>query len=169
MNDAVERLAQRLQAVFASIAATRMADVPILNERLRVQAVDFEPLAAVDDDGVPQAAAGVLVTPWFMNLVWLPLSPGQACVPVGETARRRIGNETFALIGGHEPAFGAYEACSLFSPMFEFEDQAAAVATARAVMAQLRMPPASDADDQPLPAAPARRRFLGARGAPVPR
>jgi len=54
--------AAALEARFGDIAATRMRGVPVLHEGLAVQAVGFE---AVDDGLV-----GVLVTPWFMNLVW---------------------------------------------------------------------------------------------------
>lgn len=94
----------------------------------------------------------MLVTPWFMNLVWLP---AEATVPtaVGATRMRRVGNEALPFIGAHEEGFGAYEACSLFSPMFEFADHEAALATARAVLDALRKP-------QPAPPAMASRRAL---------
>ncbi len=121
-----------LEARFATIAATRMAGVPLLNERLAVAAVGFEPV----EDG----AVGVLLTPWFMNLLWLPGEQADTAAP-GASRRRAVGNENFEFIGAREAGIGPYEACSLFSPMFEFEDQAAALATAREVLAQLRRPP----------------------------
>ncbi len=124
-----------LEARFAMIAATRMAGVPLLNERLAVAAVGFEPVEG--DEG---GAVGVLLTPWFMNLLWLPGEEAQAAAP-GASRRRAVGRENFEFIGALEECIGPYEACSLFSPMFEFEDQAAALATAREVLAQLRRPP----------------------------
>jgi [NiFe] hydrogenase assembly HybE family chaperone len=143
-----------LEALFERIAATRMQGVPMLNERLKVQAVGFE--QAQPDD----ALAGVLVTPWFMNLVWLPPeAETQAPTAVGATRLRRVGAESFAFIGAHEDGFGAYEACSLFSPMFEFADHDAALATAQAVLDTLRRP-------QPeAPALTSRRALLLGRGA----
>ena len=76
-------------------------------------------------------------------------------MPLASASRGR-GSENFDFIGSHEPAFGSYAACSLFSPMFEFGDQAAAVATARAVLTTLRTPVA--AVEQTV--SPARRSFL---------
>lgn len=144
-----------LEALFRRIAATRMDGVPVLNERLAVQAVGFE--------AVGEAACGVLVTPWFMNLVWLPAADEAALAP-GASRVRAVGPERFGFIGAHEEGFGAYEACSLFSPMFEFEDQAAALATAAEVLAILRAPPPPPPEQV---AVPARRALLFGRGAPA--
>jgi [NiFe] hydrogenase assembly HybE family chaperone len=90
----------------------------------------------------PAGAVGILITPWFMNLVWMPLDPAAPTVRVGDKRTRVVGNERFDFIGAHEPGFGGYEACSLFSPMFEFVDHGAAVATAFEVLKQLRAPKA---------------------------
>lgn len=143
---------QALVALFERIAATRMQGVPMLHEALRVAAVGFEPDAGAGDAA---GAVGVLVTPWFMNLVWLPLDepPADGVLPVGATRTRVLGAERFDFIGAFEEAIGPFEACSLFSPMDEFADQAAALATAEAVLSLLRPPP-------PPEPVPARRRFL---------
>jgi hypothetical protein len=190
----VRERAQALEALYRLIAASRMDGVPILHPRLEVAAVGFE----ADADG--RGASGVLVTPWFMNLVWLPLPPqaargadltapdedapvsasGQpvaapAPLGLGCTRERQIGHTTFPFIGSGEAPFGPFEACSLFSPMFEFEDHAAALATARAVLDHLRAgapgagalaatgaPPctAPATSDPAAVAAPSRRRLL---------
>ncbi len=142
-----------LEALFRHIAATRLDGVPVLNERLAVQAVDFE--------AAGEAACGLLVTPWFMNLVWLP-APDEAPLAPGASRVRAVGPERFDFIGAHEEGFGAWEACSLFSPMFEFEDQAAALATAAEVLAILRAPPPAPPEQL---AVPARRALLFGRGA----
>jgi len=177
-------LAARVRALeqrYREIAATRMAGVALCHPGLAVTAIDFAP----DADGA--GALGALVTPWFMNLVWLPLprtrdtsAPPPAALRVGETRRRAVGPEIFEFIGAHEAGFGDFEACSLFSPMFEFADQAAAVETARQVLRLLREPPARPdaAVEAPRPeaapgslpppsrpAAPPRRAFLFGRGA----
>jgi [NiFe] hydrogenase assembly HybE family chaperone len=120
-----------LAARFATIARTRMDGVALLHPGLAVQAVGFAP-------AVGGGAVGVLVTPWFMNLVWLPLTADDAPAAPGRTQVRVLGGEVFPFIGAYEDGFGGFEACSLFSPMHEFVDQAAALATAQAVLDQLR-------------------------------
>lgn len=139
-----------LTKVFRSIGETRMQGVPVLHPALRVEAVAFE---AVDD-----GAFGVLITPWFMNLMWLPFNDAEA-VPAGNTRVRELGGERLEFIGALEMSFGAYEMCSLFSPMSDFADQDAARETAGEVLRLLRKPPPKP--DVPL--APSRRAFITGR------
>lgn len=144
---------EALVALFVCVAQTRMAGVPILNPALRVEALGFELCEAIAAPASPETpphtevqalevpgAVGVLITPWFMNLVWFPLARSDQADGVGRSRLRRVGVEGFDFIGGYEPGFGCYDACSLFSPMFEFADPAAARATARAVLDTLRQP-----------------------------
>jgi [NiFe] hydrogenase assembly HybE family chaperone len=172
-NARVAARAAALAAVFRDIEATRMQGVPILNPRLRVQAVGFEP-----DRDEPALALGVLVTPWFINLVRLPLdAAGEgALAAVGESRARGAGSLRADFIGAHEPAVGRFEACSLFSPVLEFADQAAALATAEEVLRLLREPapvdapasrPAAPANAAPAAPVPDRRSFLFGRRAPA--
>lgn len=163
-HDPLARRVQALEAAFAEIAATRMAGMPIVHPRLAVQAVGFEP------EGEPEAggcALGVLVTPWFMNLVRLPLSDAAAlALPApGLGAPHRVGGWRFDFFGGDEDGLGRYASASLFSPMAEFADQAAAVATARAVLAQLRASALPSARGAGTPAAAP---HAGAGAAPGP-
>jgi len=162
-----ERRVADLAALFSTIARTRMAGVPMLNAALRVEAIGFE--CPSTDDGAAAAGIGVLVTPWFMNLVRLPVRCEDAVDGVGRTERHALGGEVFDFIGAHEPAIGAFSACSLFSPMFEFADQAAARATALAVLGTLRDAPASPANvaapSSPREPLPVRRSFLFGRSA----
>jgi [NiFe] hydrogenase assembly HybE family chaperone len=152
---ALER-ARELAARFARIATADMAGIPLLHPGLAVRALGFAP----DESGT--GACGVLVTPWFMNLVWLPLAAGSGAAAGDDSAarpppaaplapgamrERRVGNERFTFIGACDDVLGPYEACSLFSPMFEFADQAAAEATAQAVLDALRAPPPAPAVD----------------------
>nr|WP_273283783.1 [NiFe]-hydrogenase assembly chaperone HybE [Methylibium petroleiphilum] len=156
----LSRRVSDLVALFRSIERERMAGVPVLNPALQVEAVGFElafdPTVADLPSGSDAEAVGIIVTPWFMNLVAMPLERRDDAAGVGVSRTRPIGSENFDFIGSHEPAFGSYAACSLFSPMFEFGDQAAAVATARAVLTTLRTPVA--AVEQTV--SPARRSFL---------
>lgn len=151
MSDALLAKVAQLELVFRAIAATRMQGVPLLHPGLQVQAVGFAP--------EPEGAfvLGVLITPWFMNLLRLPLGAGSVLRP-GEVGPLRMGVRRLRFIGADEAGIGAYEMCSLASPMFEFADQAAAVATAHEVLAQLRaVPPMPEQES-------ARRRFLLGRG-----
>lgn len=158
---------QTLEQVFVHIATTRMQGVPVQNRALRVEAVGFAPLTEADGAWL----LGVLVTPWFMNLVCLPLaltSADTAVLGVGQKAKRQIGCESFEFIGAYEDGLGAFACCSLFSPMFEFADQSAAVATASEVLTLLRTP-ALAPTPKPNPVAegtPSRRGFLFGRGGP---
>lgn len=149
-----------LTRVFSVIGNTRMQGVPVLHPGLVVETVGFE--AYTDADGA-QAALGILMTPWFMNLIWLPLQ-GQAAVPIGQVCERRFGGERFEFIGAHEATFGTYEMCSLFSPMFEFADQVTAHATAREVLGLLRKAPIAQAALASAPIPGRRAFFLGRVG-----
>lgn len=166
--EAADRVAQ-LEAVFDCVARTRMAGVPLLNPALRVRALGFAAGARE-----PDLLEGVLITPWFMNLLRLPRQAVAAAAPgwlaVGQSAARPVGPAAAGLrldfIGRFEPGLGAFEAASLFSPMAEFTDQAAALAVAADVLRQLRQPHAAPAAPQTVPAPPSRRGFLfGRRGA----
>jgi [NiFe] hydrogenase assembly HybE family chaperone len=156
LSTATDRVAA-LEGAFRHIQATRMAGVPVLHAGVKVQAVGFEPSAA-QEAGV---LCGVLVTPWFMSLLRLPLQPLAGAHPpwlgLGCKAMRQIGDHGLEFIGAHERDLGVFETSSLFSPMFEFADHAAALATATALLQQLRAPAAA-----PVPV-PSRRGFLFGR------
>lgn len=172
-------LQQRVDALtrhFARVQAERMVGIPLLNPALCVEAVGFEWAAQTENEaGSPPVAEGVLVTPWFMSLVRLPLAVLPHGNRVGCRAVRRFGNERFDFIGGHDEAIGFHETCALFSPMNGFSSQALARETALASLALLRpaaapvtpatLPtqtnsaaPATPA--APVPPMPARRSFL---------
>ena len=154
----VDARAAALATAFRAVETTRMAGLPLLHPQLRVEAVDFQREAAE-----PSIALGVLLTPWFMNLMRLPLDTAseQALAAVGVRCTRRVAALDLDFLGAEEAAFGRFESCSLFSPMHAFADQAAALATAREVLAQLR----ATAVTTTPPAAPVpdRRAFLFGR------
>lgn len=128
-----------LVSLFTRIAETRMSGVPILNPSLRVEAVGMETCKAADSDDTP-GVVGILITPWFMNLVWLPLARTDRPAMSGTTRSRALECGSFDFICAHEPEFGDYEACSLFSPMFDFADHPTAHDTAKSVLRKLREP-----------------------------
>ncbi len=96
-------------------AAARMEGLGLVNPALAVEAIGFAPWGG--------HWLGVLLTPWFMNLVLTPRDPAQ-WTPLAPGATRRLAFPAgeFEFIGGHDAAVGAYQMCSLFSPVQEFAD-----------------------------------------------
>ena len=133
MLPAPETIAVKLETVFGAIRDTRMRDVPILNEAMPVKAVGFREWGG--------HWLGVLITPWFMNLMLLPRDGAAedtgGRLPLGEKETHGFPAGNFAFIQGEEDGLGRYQMCSLFSPMFDFAEAEAAVATAEAVMVSL--------------------------------
>lgn len=116
-----------VETVFRRIQHERMRDVPLLNPVLQVQCVGFRPWQS--------HCLGVLLTPWFMSLVLLPCDEHERDdLAVGRKVVHAFPSGDYEFIVGEESGIGRYLSCSLFSPMFEFPDQAVAVATAQAVM-----------------------------------
>lgn len=138
---APSHIAAELETAFARIRVERMADVPILNDALRVEAVGFTAWR--------EEALGVLVTPWFMNLMLVPAEPAAWCGQrPGEKSIVSLPGGDFEFIAAFEEGVGDYRMCSLFSPVFEFADHDTAAATAAAVMERL-LAPASEAAEAP--------------------
>ena len=104
-----------------------MRDMPVVNTALSVQAIGFN---RVNNDWL-----GILITPWFMNLMLLP-GPDSAwrMQQPGTKIEKRYPYGVFEFTLGNEPQLGSYALCSLFSPMFQFENQAAALAAAQAAL-----------------------------------
>lgn len=124
--DKAAEFSRRLEQVFGEIHATRMRDVPVLNPTLRVTAVGFH---AWQDQWL-----GVMVTPWFMNLMLLPEAQEWDALDAGAKQIHTFPSGDYEFVLGFEPAIGAYQSCSLFSPMFQFAHHEAALATARACL-----------------------------------
>lgn len=142
MNAAAQDQGARIEAVFAGIAATRMAGVPVLNPALGVAMRGWQVVEPFE--------LGVLVTPWFMNLLAVPQAGGPTAVRVGEKAHLALPSGAYEAIWSHEAALGGFWAVSLFSPMDEFESMEAALATADAALAEILAAP----EPEPEPTLP---------------
>lgn len=152
--DTPESVTRRVEAAFTTIQHTRMAGVPILNPALAV--------AAIGTRRWGEDWLTILVTPWCMNILLLPGTPGAwGDGQPGATLRHVLPSGEYAFILGQEPALGRFQMCSLFSPMQAFDDQATAVATAEAAMAELMMPVQPKATPK---ADVSRRGLFGLRG-----
>jgi [NiFe] hydrogenase assembly HybE family chaperone len=126
---------QQLEAVFRRIQEERMQDVPVCNPALEVKAVGFREWG--------DYALGVMLTPWFMNLMLLPRNPQslegtleemKESSKEGSKQLHHFPSGSYEFIYGREEGLGAYQVCSLFSPMHEFADQETALETARQVL-----------------------------------
>ena len=93
-------IAGRLEACFREIRATRMAGMPILNEALSV--------AAVGGREWNGHWLGVLVTPWFMNLMLLPQEAYETPDAPGTTRGFVFPAGRFEFMAGREEAIGPY-------------------------------------------------------------
>ena len=147
---------------FRQIGETTMRDLPFYNHALAVEAVDFQPLG--DDQWI-----GVLVTPWFMNVIVLPrrMRPLDEAV-IGQRIDEDVpvGRRRFLLAG--DAVIGQYKMLSLHSPMNGFRFQEFARIEARKCLRALLAPP-HDPEDEAAAAearrpAMGRRAFLSGRG-----
>lgn len=132
-RDVEARAAGEAMAAIYRAAVPAMRDLPVFNPALDVAAIGFR---ALDDH-----AFGVIVTPWFMNLVRLPLDPASAAGrSQGEVVTRVLPVGALEFTIGQLDGIGGIESCSLFSPMFDFADQSAAEAAAEAALAAVLEP-----------------------------
>lgn len=118
-----------LVTLFQKIETERMDGIPILNKNLRVDSAGFEQHGAF--------YLGVLLTPWFMNLVLVPVEGEDTLLDglnVGSKLFHNLPCGRFEFIVGFEQEIGIYMSCSIFSPVFEFADHDAAMETAHAVL-----------------------------------
>lgn len=120
----------RLVADFREIWHSKMRDVPLVNKLLQIEAVGFQMV-----DGRP---LGVLISPWFMNLIQLPSAEEDwsSLIP-GAKELISFPSGDYEFIHNTRDLTGGYKACSLFSPMGEFKSQMQAQEVARAVMVAL--------------------------------
>jgi [NiFe] hydrogenase assembly HybE family chaperone len=127
-------------------AALNMKGLPIYNPTVAVEAVGFR-----EHDG---RQAGVMVTPWFMNLTVLPSEADKAVWVSGGTVRLTFPSGQYDLLVSQLTDYGLVGTCSLFSPMSDFTDHEAA---------QLAAQSAADglfAAEEPPPAPTVSRRQL---------
>jgi [NiFe] hydrogenase assembly HybE family chaperone len=118
-----------LAQAYRGIGEKKMKDLPIFNARLRVEAVDFR-----DWQG---RMIGVMISPWFMNLVLLA-APDDDTQAFTQGASSDwdfpAGNYQFH---GAEVAGIPHLTAALFSTVSDFPDQQSARSVAEAVLERL--------------------------------
>ena len=131
----------KLAGHYRDIAAKRMRGLPIVNTALDVEAVGFR---EIGDDQV-----GVLITPWFMNLVVLPGGDAYRDMAQGEEVEQIFpaGNYSFTVC--RDEALGSYLTAILFRTVAAFPDQDTARDIATTILEKLFATPRSDGKQAP--------------------
>jgi len=131
----------RLVAAYREVAA-RMRPLNVYNAALDVEAVAFAPW--------DEAWLGVMLTPWFMNIMLLPRNRVRwRPLATGTKRHYHFPAGAYEFVGASDSAIGEYQVCSLFSPLHEFSDHA----TAKQV-ATLAREALFDSDNAEQPEAP---------------
>lgn len=129
-----EQLVRGLEEAFIQIHEERMAGLSILNPELTVEAVGFRPWR--------EYCVGILITPWFMNLIVLS-QEGEKWQDEKLGSRLQFdlpcGPRELTLC--EEERVGRYQNESLFSPMSVFTDQGHAAATANSILERIMTAP----------------------------
>lgn len=140
-NPVMAARVEALVARFCEIDETTMRGLPLHNSKLAVEAVGFRPWG----DGW----IGVLITPWFMNVLILDSAPKPMdynAIGRRSTVALPAGERKFET--GGDPSLGLYRQYSLHSPVFGFGFQDAARVEAEARLAEL-LEPSTGSGTQP--------------------
>lgn len=135
LHDPTPRLVAAYQAI-----AQRLQGLNFVNPAIEVEAVGFAPWAS--------HWLGVMVTPWFINLMLLPREPSAwTSLPRGEKLRHQFPAGEYDFISSHDETVGEYQMCSLMSPVLDIADHATARQIAELAREALLDPAnAADAD-----------------------
>ncbi len=142
-----------------------MRDLPIYNARIAIEAFGFRAFGA-------DALLGVVLTPWFMNLVLLPVRPEpMRMAAIGSSAAIALPAGSRSFIVGGDDVVGLYCAHSLHSPVLNFTLPGQARAEARRLLGLLLTPAAPDGGARHEPPAGGldRRAMLFGGRSPAPR
>ncbi|MEY2896243.1 MAG: hypothetical protein RL669_512 [Pseudomonadota bacterium] len=138
--------APRLEAGYAEILRTRMNGLPFVHPRLAVEAVDF---ALWEGRWL-----GVMVTPWFVNLVLTPADPSRwTAVAPGAKTTYRFPAGKYEFVAARDELLGEYQSCALFSAPLDIADQDTARLIARCAREAL-FDPEHAAEEQGAPLTP---------------
>lgn len=153
-----------LEQAYGHIQQTSMRGLPIVNPALRVEAVGLR-----EWDGL---CVGVIVTPWCMNLVALPLPGGRELPPAQAGTRRmlRLPTGSYDVLAAHLPRIGHHLSGSLYSPMDAFASHEQSVAAAHEALALMfdvedAAEPTATPQEPPPAGTASRRGFLLGRSA----
>ncbi|MBP2315962.1 [NiFe]-hydrogenase assembly chaperone HybE [Azospirillum soli] len=166
-SDATDLLVTRVNALIAAyrlIAERDMADVPICNAALSVEAVGFRPHAP--------GWFGCVIAPWFLNAVLIPRDPAEwAGLRDGDKTDIALPSGAYRATAARVGALGTLAVIPLVSAMNVFTSQEDARAAAGLALDQLMRAPEPEGPalekTEPKEAKPALSRrslFRGGRG-----
>lgn len=125
MTDTVAALVRHFEHIYVA----HMQDVPIVNPRVQVEAVGFQ-----DYEG---HQLGVLITPWFMNLVLLVSGDAWADSAQGDKSSLEFPSGPIEFTISCDEELGTYLTAVLFRTVSDMPDQETARAIAQQVMKDL--------------------------------
>ncbi len=158
-DDDARAIGARLAEAYKIIWATSMRDVPICNSALDIESIGFRAHSG--------SAVGIVVTPWFMNLVVAaPTEEADPSLQDGAASSLRLPAGEIECAGASLDGFGGLRACSLFSPMFDFAEMAVARTVAEEAMKAFFTKPSGD-DSPRQPSGMGRRALLTGRFLPA--
>ncbi len=147
----VQALAERFRAI-----GDTMRDLPIYNVAVEVEAFGFAPQGP--------DLVGVLITPWFMNLILLPEEPvSEKLHQMGDKVQAELPAGPFVTRWGGDKEIGGFRCISLHSPMGVFLSQPQARAEAQLQLERFLTPPepeVAEAEETPRTGGIDRRAFF---------
>jgi len=123
-----ERIRQLVQR-FTHIGNTAMRDLPIYNHALQVDAIGFE--------ATRTGWLGVLITPWFINVILLPLQRQETTVPLGDKVTHELASGEHEFSVGEDDELGRYDFITLASPTLRYKSHQAARDVAQKALVKL--------------------------------
>ena len=111
MQTQIDKLTQR----FLQIDRERMQGLPFYNEQLHVEAIGFQE--------TEEGYVGVLITPWFINLILLFKQQPEIHAVVGRKCSHALPSGEYDFMIGEDEELGRYDFISLASPVGQFKTQ----------------------------------------------
>lgn len=111
---------------YRNIYAQRMQGLPFINAQLAVDVVGFREFQDFE--------IGVLITPWFMNLILLPGADVDANIDQGHRINACFPSGDIEFTAAHDEKLGLYFSAVLFSELSGIPDHTTARALASEVM-----------------------------------
>ncbi len=128
-----------LTARFRAIHELRMRSLPVCNPNLVVETIGFR--------GIGPHRTGVLITPWFVNLVLLPGDDTWSDAASGRSVGVALPSGELDFTVVRDDKLGTYLSAVLFRSCDAFPDMAMARSIAEEVVCRLFSPPAQSRSD----------------------
>jgi len=132
-NPNLQPAVERLVAAYRQIGNERLHGLPIFNARLEVEAVGFTPWEG--------HLLGVLITPWFMNLILLPGEQAEGYdLKLGASKSWTLPSGSYEFCACPAENAGPHQSSPLFSTVVDFPTQELARTIAREIMDRVLLP-----------------------------